>query len=226
MLIAMISELQIRDSGPMNREAKQRELAELRVKVSQLEHELEPETPSMEPPWPPREFYTAYSALTGFVLGGVGAMASLVFNIIGSLIIGQHPLQLIRVYLTFPLGAEAIDMTSVDSGLALAVGCCLYILTGMVLGMPFELVLSRWFDRSTLGVKFIVVSVMALGLWIINFYAILSWLQPALFGGNWIIADIPWWVAAATHIVFGWTMLFLQPYGRFIYEQPKPQEAS
>ena len=48
---------------------------------------------------------------------------------------------------------------------------------------------------------------LAIAVWLVNFYGILSWLQPLLFGGNWIVERIPWWVAAATHLVFGWTML-------------------
>ena len=47
-------------------------------------------------------------------------------------------------------------------------------------------------------------------------YAILAWLQPLLFGGRWIVdpARLPWWVAAATHLVFGWTIAILYPIAR------------
>src|SRR5262245_57143051 len=201
----------------MDQDAKQQELEQLRARVHQIERELEPAE------WPPRGFYGAYAVLTGFVLGGVAAMTSLLFNVVGALINGLHPLQLIRVYLTFPLGREAENL---ESGLALAVGCCLYILTGMVLGIPFQLVLTRWFDASTFAVRFAVVSVMAIALWVFNIYGILSWLQNALFGVNWIVEDIPWWVAMLTHLVFGWSMLVLQPFGRFMSEQANPKEAS
>ena len=198
----------------MNREAKQQELQQLRTRVQALERELQP---PISPEWPPRGFYLAYAVLTGFVLGGVAAMTSLLFNVIGSLINGLHPLQLIRVYLTFPLGQQAENL---ESGLALAVGCCLYVLTGMVLGIPFQWVLSRWFDCASLKVRFAVVSAMAIALWIFNFYCVLSWLQNVLFGGSWIVEDVPWWVAALTHLVFGWSMLILQPFGRFVAERP------
>jgi hypothetical protein len=50
----------------------------------------------------------------------------------------------------------------------------------------------------------------------VNFYAILSWLQPLLFGGSWIVQEVPWWVGALTHLVFGWTMLLVQPLGMFV----------
>ena len=56
-------------------------------------------------------------------------------------------------------------------------------------------------------------------IWAVMFYGILSWLQPLLVEGdpgNWITnpAYLPWWVAAATHLVFGWTIALLYPLGR------------
>jgi hypothetical protein len=197
----------------MNQEAKLRELEEMRARVRVLEAELGFGGKPATPEWPPREFYTVYFVLAGFVLGAFGAMASLLFNIIGSLIVGQAPLRLIQVYLTFPLGEPAL---SVDNGLTLAIGCCLYLLTGMVLGIPFHLILSRWFEGATFPTKFVVVTALALILWVVNFYGLIAWLQPLLIGGNWIVQEIPWWVAAATHLVFGWTMLAVQPLGKFL----------
>jgi hypothetical protein len=197
----------------MSQEAKLHELEELRAKVKQLEAEVGSAGPVEQPEWPPREFYTVYFVLAGFVLGAIGAMASLLFNIVGSLLVGQAPLRLIQVYLTFPLGEPAL---SVDNGLTLAIGCCLYLLTGMVLGIPFHLTLSRCCEGSAFATKFIVVTVLALILWIVNFYGLIAWLQPALIGGNWIVQEIPWWVAASTHLVFGWTMLAVQPLGKFV----------
>ncbi len=63
-------------------------------------------------------------------------------------------------------------------------------------------------------------SVVSLAIWGINFYGILSWLQPLLIGGdpgNWITnpSYLPWWVAAATHLVFGWTIALLYPLGEY-----------
>jgi hypothetical protein len=205
----------------MNAEAKQHELEELRARVRMLEQELGGPAPTAQPEWPPRGFYGAYVVLAGFVLGAFGAMSSLLFNIVGSLLVHQNPLQLIQVYLTFPLGEEALR---VDSGVALATGCCLYVLTGMALGIPFQFVLARWFDGASLPARFAVVTVMALALWLVNFYGLISWIQPLLIGGNWILDNIPWWVAASTHLVFGWTMLAVQPLGRFVARQA--QEAS
>ncbi|MEX2112718.1 MAG: hypothetical protein WD845_06000 [Pirellulales bacterium] len=199
----------------MSTDAKQRELEELRARVRQLESELAPGGKPSAEQWQERGYYTAYYATTGFLLGGVAALVSLVFNIVGSLLFEKQPLELIRVYLTFPMGEQALDFNAVDNGLILAIGCCLYIGTGMVYGMLFQIVLSRLSPSATFATRFVLVSVLALAVWLLNFYGVLNWLQPLLFGGNWIVERIPWWVAALTHLVFGWAMLLVYPLGRY-----------
>jgi hypothetical protein len=196
----------------MTSEDKQRELEALRARVRQLETEVGA-PPAKE--WVATDYYTAYYAATGFLLGGVAAMSSLIFNIIGSLLFDKNPLELIRVYLTFPMGERALNYDAVDNGLILAIGCCLYLGTGMLYGIVFQIVLSRFAPQSSTFARFVVASALALGVWLVNFYGLLSWLEPLLFGGNWIVERIPWWVAATTHLVFGWTMLALYPLGRY-----------
>lgn len=196
----------------MDREMKERELQQLKQQVRTLEQELDEEKTQQQ--WPPKDFYLAYHVLAGFVLGICGAATSLLFNIVGSLLFHQNPLRIIQVYLTFPLGEQALH---IDNSLTLAIGCCLYLATGMILGIPFQLVLRRWFADSSFKLRFGVVTVMALALWIINFYGILSWLQPLVVDGRaWILEEMPWWVGATTHLVFGWTMLLVEPYGKFV----------
>jgi hypothetical protein len=199
----------------MTSDAKQQELEALRARVRQLEAELTPGEKLSAPQWKATGYYTAYYATTGFLLGGVAAMSSLVFNIVGSLLFEKQPLELIRVYLTFPMGGKALDYNAVDNGLILAIGCCLYIGTGMLYGMLFQIVISRFAAEASLATRFVVVSALAVAVWLVNFYGILSWLQPFLFGGRWIVQQIPWWVAALTHLVFGWTMLLVYPLGRY-----------
>jgi hypothetical protein len=223
----------------MDREATLQELQRLRAEIRRLEAELgdagppSPERATAPPPaarsawgddgWPPPRFYVTYQVLAGCVLGMFGAATSLLFNVVGSLLIGQHPLRLIQVYLTFPLGEAGL---TVDSGLTLAVGCCLYLGTGMLLGIPFQLVLTWLGDRAPVRTRFLAVTFLAVGIWLFNFYGVLSWLQPLLFGGDWIVAMIPPWVAALTHLVFGWTMLLVQPLGVFVpYRQPVPERS-
>lgn len=202
-------------------------LEELRREVAALERELAATPPGN---WQPVKFYSAWYATIGFMLGGVAAMISLMFNIVGATIAGKHPLEIIRVYLTFPLGEQALQLASsekniyvIDDGMILALGCCLYIGTGMALGVIFHWVLSRVALRSSAFVRLIVGSCLAVAVWFINFYLILSWLQPALFDGKWITDNsiLPWWVALATHLVFGWSMALMVPLGTYIpYTRP------
>jgi len=193
----------------------QKELTELRARVTQLDAEATAAEP-LNIEWT-RRYYLTYYATTGFFLGMIAALVSLLFNVAGSLLVGQHPLQLIRVYLTFGLGARALDLQldKGDGGLALIIGCCLYIATGMLLGVLFQVVLSRFADKATLIKRVAIATGLALIVWVVNFYLLLSWIQPLLFGGNWIVTQIPWWVGALTHLVFGWTMALTYPLGMY-----------
>lgn len=205
----------------MSADRKQHELDELRERVRQLERDLT--TPPK--PWRATSYYTAYYATTGFMLGGIAAMSSLVFNIIGATLFKKHPLELIRVYLTFPMGEQALNYDTVNDGLILAIGCCLYLATGLVYGVLFQIVLTRFAADSSLFVKFFLASALALVIWVVNFYGILSWLQPLLFGGRWVVDRVEWWVAAATHLVFGWSMLIVYPLGRYVPYRPVTEES-
>jgi hypothetical protein len=201
------------------------ELAELQERFAQLEAQVNVELAKR--PFRPVGFYTGYYATTGFMLGIFGAMASLLFNVVGSSLTGRHPLELIRTYLTFPLGDKALELPPDQNGLMLAIGCCLYLGTGMLLGIPLYLALTWWGQGKSLGYKFLIATVTALVIWLVNFYGILSWLQPAVIDmspENLIVNRVPWWVAAATHLVFGWTMVVVYPLGEFTpYRRPTEQ---
>ena len=132
----------------------------------------------------------------------------------GSLVVGQPPRYIIQVYLTFPLGEQALS-ENFDKPLALAIGCCLYIGTGMLLGIPVHLVLTRFAHNASLPLRLVFATAIGLAIWVINFYGILSWLQPALFQGSWIIDLVPWYVGAMTHLVFAWTMAVVYPLGLY-----------
>ena len=210
----------------MNNQSKQSELAELRKRVADLESQIVDETEYV--PFKPSGFYTAYYATTGFMLGIFGGMASLLFNVIGSVLTGKHPLELIRTYLTFPLGDQAFDLPPEQNGLMLAIGCCLYLGTGMVMGIPLYLALARFAGGKSLAKRLIVATIAALVIWVINYYGILSWLQAEVIEmseENLIINRVPWWVAAATHLVFGWTMALVYPLGEFISHQSVQQQS-
>ncbi len=202
-------------------EAKQSELAELRRKSTELEAEML-EAAAVDP-FRLTGFYTMYYATTGFMLGLVAAAMSLVVNVIGASVVKDSPLEIIRVYLTFPLGERALAVTgdtnvyAVGNGVILACGVCLYLATGMLLGVPIHVVLARFTARSSMAVRMVFASAVGIFLWAIMFYGVLSWLQPMVCGGSWITDGelLPTWVAAGTHIVFGMSMAALYPLGQF-----------
>ena len=209
----------------MDVQTRRSELERLRAEARRLEEEIDREEAMAG--WQPTGYYAAYYATAGFLLGIFGAMASLLFNVVGAPIAGKSPLELIRVYLTFPLGAQALELTgsgpghyALGDGLILAIGCCLYLGTGMLLGIPVYMALARFAPRGGLIRRLVVAGIVSLAIWAINFYGILSWLQPLVIGGdpgNWITNPkyLPWWVAAATHLVFGWTIALLYALGEY-----------
>lgn len=201
---------------------RQTEIAELKARLDRLEREVLEAAPAT--PWQPTSFYGAYFATTGFLLGFLAAGVSLLFNLIVAPLAGKHPFELIRIYLTFPLGEQALRLTTaanqtyaISDNVIVAAGCCLYLFTGMLLGAPFFVALAWLSDKSSFPVRCIVGVALSLALWAINFYGILAWLQPALFGGAWITDGklLPWWVAAATHVIFGMTFVIGYPLGKF-----------
>ena len=199
-------------TSPGSLDEKQARLAKLKEEVARLEAEL---ASSEGPRWRGGRYYTAYYATTGFVLGMFAASVSLLFNVIGASVVGRHPLELIRVYLTFPLGERALQL---ESGVTLAIGCCLYLGTGMLFGMIIHLILTRLAHGQAdfpIARRFLVTTNAGIFLWLVNYYGILSWLQPLLFGGNWIVERVPWWVGALTHLSFTWTMAVLYPLGLY-----------
>lgn len=198
----------------MNREEKLRRIHELQEEAAVLLQSVEEErvVHHHDEPWPPKSFYLWYHITTGSILGGFGAVTSLLFNIVGAVITGKHPLELIRVYLTFPMGGGAL---TTDSDVALLIGVILYIVTGSFYGVLFEVLMAKYFKDSPRPKKFIIASVIGLGIWVVNFYGVLSWLQPLVFEEAYIMDLIPFWVAALTHLVFAWTMLLIGEWGHF-----------
>jgi len=207
-------------------EAKLQELEALKAKVERLENEIT--TARSGPGWRATGYYPAYHATAGFLLGSLGAVVSLLFNMVGAPLAGKSPLELIRVYLTFPLGEKALQLTqgqntfAVNDRVIVAFGCCLYLATGMLWGIPVYMTLARFAASGGLIKRLVVASIVSLLIWGIMFYGILSWLQPLLVEGdpgNWITSFnpvfLPWWVAAVTHLVFGWTIALLYPLGEY-----------
>ena len=197
----------------MTREEKLRRIEALQAETAAIVSELREETVERsDEGWPPKSFYWWYHIMTGSILGGFGAIVSLMFNVVGSVLFDKQPFELIRVFMTFPMGGAAMAS---DSETALIVGVILYVVTGVFYGIVFEVLMYRYFTKSSRGTRVMAAIAIGIGIWIVNFYGILSWLQPMLFGGNWILAQIPFWVAALTHIVFALTMVVIGEWGHF-----------
>jgi hypothetical protein len=183
--------------------------------------------PASPPAWQEPGYKAFHYAKAGFWLGSLAGCTSLIVNVIGSVLWSaipgesQHPLRIIQVYLTFPLGETALQL---DSGVLLALGCLLFLATGMLYGMLFELVISFFLPRAGVRARLVACSLLALAVWMLNFYGLLIWLQPLLFGGSWIVDLVPWWVGAITHLVFGWTMALVYPLGVYQPVKPTPDE--
>jgi hypothetical protein len=164
--------------------------------------------------WQERDYRPLAYIRPGLLIGAIAGCVSLLVNVIGSVfwpaVTGQiqHPLRLIQVYLTIPLGDNALQL---ESGYTLAFGSILYVATGMLYGLLIVIGISYVIPRADFEARAVFAVVASVALWLINFYLLLSWMQPLLFGGQWILQLIPWWVAALTHCIFGVTIAALYP---------------
>jgi len=96
-----------------SRQHIEREIEEHRLAITQLEEELA-QLPAPAAPWPPPGFYTTFYLVTGLMLGTMGALNSFLFNVVGSFVVNQDPMRILRVLGTFFIGKEALttnDMT-------------------------------------------------------------------------------------------------------------------
>ena len=105
--------------------------------------------------------------------------------------------------------------TTILTGLSLFTGAVIGIGTGMLLGVPFHLLLAWFTSKKQLAIRYGVATILAASMWVVHFYLILYWLQPLLFDGNWIVERIPWWIGLVTHLIYGWTMAVVYPLGEY-----------
>jgi len=194
----------------MDAETRRRLINEHLEAIRELE--AQPAAEDAAEGWPPKGYYLLWHVVIGMTLGGIGALVSLAANMMGAPLFGEPALKLIRVYLTFPMGEQALQA---EQGAVLFIGCMLYLATGALYGIGFHLIMSLLFHDASRMKKFVVATILGLALWVVNFYLILSWLQPMMLGGNWIVRMVPMWVGALTHVAFAWTMLVGEFWGKF-----------
>jgi hypothetical protein len=193
-----------------------REIERHRQAIAELEAKLA--APSGKPRgWPPPGFYTTFYVVAGITLGTMGAITSFIFNVVGSFIIAQDPMLILRVFGTFFIGQNALTTDNLNF---LMLVLLTHLIVGAVGGAVFHVIINRKFaDRSSVQ-KVLYGALFGCAIWLINFYGIIWWLQPLLVGQAYILRLMPFWVAALTHIIYGLTLGLLQPLGRFIPYTP------
>lgn len=190
----------------------EREIARHREAIAALEAQVAA-TAAVVPqhPWPPPGFYLTFYVVVGAVLGIVGSLVSFLFNVFGSLMVDQDPYYILRVYGTVFLGQEALTTDNLNFFMLVAV---VHFSVGALAGSVFHVVVN-WFGLSGAGRQIALGAAYGLLMWIVNFYFVLTWLEPALVGQAYVIELIPAWVGALTHILYGVTLGLLQPLGHF-----------
>jgi signal transduction histidine kinase/CheY-like chemotaxis protein len=156
----------------------------------------------------PTGFYLTFYILAGMVVGIMGGLTSFIFNIVGSLIVAQDPMVILRAFGTLFIGADALTTHNLNF---LILVLLVYLSGGAVAGAAFQVIVSRYFADRPIVYRILLAGAYGIGLWIINFYGIISWLQPLLVGKAYVLEIIPFWVAASTNLVFGLTLGLLQP---------------
>jgi hypothetical protein len=193
-----------------------REIERHRQAIADLEARLAA-LPGEPRGWPPPGFYTTFYVVAGMTLGAMGAITSFIFNVVGSLIVAQDPMKILRVYGTFFIGQEALTTDNLNF---LMLVLLTHMIVGAAGGAVFHVVINRNFADRSPGKKILYAGLLGCAIWLINFYGIISWLQPLLVGQAYILRLMPFWVAALTHIIYGLTLGLLQPLGRFIPYSP------
>jgi hypothetical protein len=192
-----------------DKQALQQEIDQHKNAISALESRIQAMEARPES-WP--EFYFVYYCVAGLMIGVIGALTSFLFNVVGSMIVHQDPMQLIRVFGTFFVGEEAL--TSQDLNFLMLV-LMSHFSVGSVAGAIYHVTMNKYFADRSYEWKLMMGVAWGLAIWIGSFYLVISWVQPMMVGEAFILDMIPFWVAALTHIVYGVTIGLLEPIGRF-----------
>jgi hypothetical protein len=195
------------------REELMRSIAHHRETLIELEARLgELATPT----WPPVGFYLTFYIVAGTTIGILGSLASFIFNVVGSLLVNQDPLRILRVYGTVFLGPKALTTDDLNFFMLVAV---VHFSVGAIAGAVFHVLVNRFVPART-GLQIVLGALYGLVMWVVNFYVVIAWLQPRLFGEAYVLELMPIWIAALTHVVYGLTLGLLQPLGRFVPYRP------
>ena len=151
----------------------------------------------------------SHTIVVGAMVSVYAAFFTFAANVIGATIVGLEPFELLRVYATFFMGGSPIGGSS-DIGVVLGMAMGLHLATGAIVGLPLYAVYETLFRGHGLRRRALYGVGLGLVMWLVNFYAILSWLQPVALrvigapgeASPYILHAMPPWVAALTHICF------------------------
>jgi hypothetical protein len=166
--------------------------------------------------WPPVGFYLTFYIVAGTTIGILGSLASFAFHVVGSLLVSQDPLRFLRVYGTVFLGAKALTTEDLNFFMLVAI---VHFSVGAIAGAVYHVFVNRFVPEQPL-LQIVLGALYGLAMWVVNFYLVLSWLQPMLVGQAFVLELMPAWVAALTHVIYGLTLGILQPLGRFVPYRP------
>jgi hypothetical protein len=183
-----------------------------RAAIAELETRLGAPAPS----WPPAGFYLTFYIVAGTTIGILGSLASFAVNVVGSILVHQDPLRILRVYGTVFLGPRALATEDLNFFMLVAV---VHFSVGAAAGAVFHVLVNR-FVPGRVGVQIALGALYGILMWVVNFYLVIAWLQPRLVGRAYVLELMPVWVAALTHLVYGLTLGVLQPLGRFVPYRP------
>ena len=167
-------------------------------------------------PWPPAGFYLTFYVVAGTMIGILGSLVSFAFHVVGSVLISQDPLRLLRVYGTVFLGARALTTDDLNFFMLVAV---VHFSVGALAGAVFH-VLVNYLVPGRTGAQIALGALYGVAMWLVNFYVVIAWLQPRLVGEAYVLELMPAWIAALTHVIYGVTLGVLQPLGRFVPYRP------
>ena len=197
----------------VTREETLREIERHRQAILDLEAQISVPTPAS---WPPVGFYLTFYIVAGTTIGILGSVTSFIFHVVGSLLVKQNPLLFLRVYGTVFLGPRALTTDDLNFFMLVAV---VHFSVGASAGAVFQVFISRFLpDRP--GLQIVLGGVYGLLMWVVNFYVVIAWLQPRLFGEALVLKLMPVWIAALTHLIYGLTLGVLQPLARFVPYRP------
>src|SRR6202007_3476196 len=100
-----------------------------------------------------------------------------------------------RIYPTFFEGPRALDFSKANFFIA---AFAVHMVTGILFGTIFALGAGKF--CSGLRRYILAGAGYGIAIWLVNFYGILSWLQPLLHGSAFILTEIPIAVAVLTHV--------------------------